>query len=100
MHLATDNQKTQKFFRDRLGARAFVLEDIKNKPTSGRHTSIDHAIGDILVASMSFDFMGATGSSFSRMIMGLRQHRTSTMRMMGLVEWDTVVLDAASRFAR
>lgn len=69
--LATDNDETQQYFRNKYGER-IVFNPIQYSSSSLRQTSLTQAIVDMFVCVGADDFIGTRGSSFSKMIHILR----------------------------
>ena len=75
--IATDNKDTQNKLRKLYKNRLLVYEDIK-RSNDLRQTNIEHSIIDLFLCILSYSFMGTHYSSFSRMILLIRQTLDNT----------------------
>lgn len=73
--LATDNNRTLNFIRQKLGSRLVTQVVDLSPPGSQRFTSIQSGLIDMWVASYAIGFMGTFGSTFSIQIDALREAR-------------------------
>lgn len=84
IYLATDNQETQRWFKDRLGERMLVYSTILNgeelpqlsysRESVTRHTDPLHTVIDFLVLLKVGVFLGTNQSSFSSLIKNIRNN--------------------------
>lgn len=74
VYLATDCNITQKKFLQYFGSKVFVYKLI-DQGIKLRQTSLEHSVIDIIMCSLSNNFMGSGYSSFSDLIYSLRQHK-------------------------
>ena len=74
VYLATDCSITQTRFAQHFGSKILVHKPIKQK-SNFRQTSLEHALIDIIICSMSNHFLGSGYSSFSGLISSLKKYK-------------------------
>tara|TARA_R110000824_G_scaffold67527_2_gene174970 strand:+ start:1409 stop:2167 length:759 start_codon:yes stop_codon:yes gene_type:complete len=79
IYIATDNSKTQEYFKNKYGAKVFFYEEIKDVEDL-RKTSLAHAAIDLYMCSRSAAFKGTEQSSFSDSITLLRPNPHTNSR--------------------
>ena len=70
--LATDNKDTQNQLKKLYKNRLFVYEDINNSDDL-RQTNLEHSIIDLFLCILSYSFKGTYRSSFTWMILLIRE---------------------------
>ena len=76
IYIATDNETTYAIFKHKYTS-LIKFDYHKTVHSSFRHTSLDNAIVDIYMCVFSDDFMGSGWSSFTDLILHLRNHKES-----------------------
>lgn len=76
VYLATDCSITQTRFSQHFGSKVFVYKPIKQN-NKLRQTSLEHSIIDIIICSMSNEFLGSGYSSFSGFISYLKKYQNN-----------------------
>ena len=75
LYIATDNEKTYKFFYDKYKNSRIVNTNITfNKNRYRRETSIQDSVIDLFMCTKAFDFMGTNMSTFTEFIILNRQN--------------------------
>lgn len=71
VYIATDNLKTQQYFSKNIKRTKFY-EKIEKDKRGLRKTSLEHAVVDLFVCALSYEFMGSYFSSYTDFIKIIR----------------------------